>query len=218
LDESVPHFDALLLDYGGVLTTSVHGSFQAFCEREQLDLERFRQVLGSALMDAASPAARVETGELDPEGFDREMAALLSAGLGCDVSPDGLVSRLFKGVKTEQVMVDAVTRIRERGTTVVLVSNSWGGATYDPMVIDSLFDSVIISGDVGVRKPDREIFEMAVQRAGTSADRCVFVDDLPLNCDGAKAIGMHAIHHVSPEPTIRALDELFGGSRFGSRG
>ncbi|MFP5224156.1 MAG: HAD family hydrolase [Actinomycetota bacterium] len=218
MDESEPPYEALLLDYGGVLTTSVHGSFEAFCEREELDIRLFRQVLGSALMDASSPAARVEVGDLDPEGFDREMAALLSAGLGCEVRPDGLVSRLFQGVRTEPAMVDAVADIRSHGTTVVLVSNSWGGATYDPAVIDALFDSVIISGDVGVRKPDREIFELAAKRAGTTTDRCVFVDDLPLNCDGARAVGMRAIHHVEPGPTISVLRELFGGSRDHSRG
>lgn len=209
MDESVPRARALLLDYGGVLTTSVHGAFEGFCAREALDLQRFREVLGAALRDAASPAARVEIGALDPGAFDAEMAALLSAGLAVAIEPKGLVERMFRGVRTEQRMVEGIATIRAKGVPVVLVSNSWGGATYDPQVIESLFDQVIISGEVGFRKPDPEIFQLAAERAGVDPSGCVFVDDLPLNCEGARAVGMEAIHHTDPESTLAALHARF---------
>lgn len=209
LDETNPRPQALLLDYGGVLTTSIHGAFAEFCGREQIELSAFQAALGAALTDPESPAARVETGALDPAAFDLEMAALLSRHIGTTVDPVGLTARMFENVRTETRMVDAVHAIRAAGTPVVLVSNSWGGAAYDQSVIDSLFDHVIISGKVGLRKPDAPIYELAAERAGVPANRCVFVDDLPLNCDGARAVGMSAIHHLEPNATIPTLHQLF---------
>ena len=107
-------------------------------------------------------------------------------------------------------MVEAIRRLRASGVCTVLVSNSWGGAAYEDEVLDLLFDHRVVSGTVGLRKPDAAIYEHALALAGLEAATSVFIDDLPLNCDGARAIGIDAIHHVDPATTIAALEIRFG--------
>lgn len=200
----------ILVDYGGVLTTSIHASFADFCVREAIDPQAFRTALGRAFADATSPAARVETGALAPHEFDAELARFLSEGLGVPVSSERLVERLFHGIRREPVMVEAIRRLREAGVATVLVSNSWGGAAYEDEVIELLFEHRVVSGEVGLRKPDAAIYEHALQLAELAPHEAVFIDDLPLNCDGARAVGIDAIHHVEPADTIRALEDRFG--------
>lgn len=199
----------LLVDYGGVLTTSIHDSFTAFCVSEGLDPAAFRAALAQAFADASSPAARIEVGAIDAASFDRELARFLSKGCGTNVDGTGLVARLFAQVRRDPVMVEAVRRIRETGVTTVLLSNSWGGAAYEHEVLDMLFDHRVVSGEVGLRKPDAAIYEHALSLAHLEASACVFIDDLPLNCTGAEAVGIAAIHHVDPRTTIPALAHRF---------
>ena len=200
----------LLVDYGGVLTTSIHESFAEFCIRESLDPAAFRAALGRAFADATSPAARIETGVLAPLEFDIELARFLSDGLGAPVSAERLVERLFLGVRREPVMVEAIRRLRAAGACTVLVSNSWGGAAYEDEVLDLLFDHRVVSGTVGLRKPDAAIYEHALSLASLEPQASVFIDDLPLNCEGARAVGIAAIHHTDPATTIAELETLFG--------
>lgn len=200
---------ALLLDYGGVLTTSIRASFGAFCDREGFDGARFLEVLARALGDANSPAGRIETGALATASFETEFADLLSVGLGVPVEPTDLTARMFASVQAEPRMIEAAHAVRASGVTTVLVSNSWGGFSYDDRVIADLFDHVVISGQVKMRKPDAGIYEHAAALAGCAPHGCLFIDDLPLNCDGATRIGMRAHHHVDPDVTIGLLEDLF---------
>jgi len=89
-----------------------------------------------------------------------------------------------------------------------MLSNSWGRTDYGPLV--DFFDGVVISGAERLRKPDPRIYRLAAERVGVEAKACVFVDDVARNAEGAKAVGMHAIHHTDPDITIPQLEELFG--------
>lgn len=202
--------NGFLVDYGGVLTTSIHLSFDAFCKAEGLDQSAFRTALGKAFSDASSPTARIEIGALDPLAFDAELARFISDGVGAPINAERLVARLFAEVRREPIMVEAVRRIREAGVTTVLLSNSWGGAAYEPEVIETLFDHRVVSGEIGLRKPDAAIYEHALQLASLEAANCVFIDDLPLNCQGAETVGIAAIHHIDPIDTLPELERRFG--------
>jgi epoxide hydrolase-like predicted phosphatase len=108
-------------------------------------------------------------------------------------------------------MLDAVRAARSAGVKTGLISNSWGsGLEYDPSLMEELFDAVVISGDVGMHKPQPEIFELGASRIGVPAGECVFVDDLRENCEGAEAVGMTAILHRGAEGTLPRLEELLG--------
>jgi epoxide hydrolase-like predicted phosphatase len=121
-----------------------------------------------------------------------------------------MVERLFSGVKPDEPMIDAVRRVKQSGVPTGLISNSWGGTTYDLDLIGELFDEVVISGEVGLHKPEPEIFHMGAERIGVPPEECVFVDDLKENCEGAEAVGMRAILHRGADTTLPELEELLG--------
>jgi putative hydrolase of the HAD superfamily len=194
----------LLIDFGGVLTTNVFDSFKAFCREEGLPEDSVKQLFRER-GEGLSLLRRLERGELSAEEFSQQFAPLLG------VSPDNLVERLFGGIRPDEAMLDAVRRSRAAGIRTGLISNSWGdGLAYEPALLDELFDAVVISGDVGMHKPEPEIFHLGAERIGVAPEHCVFVDDLSENCVGAEAVGMKAILHRGPERTLPQLEELLG--------
>ncbi len=111
------------------------------------------------------------------------------------------------GVEPDTAMRDAVRRFRAAGIKTALVSNSWAREDYDAD-LHALFDAVVLSGDLGIRKPDPEIYRHAVETLGLPPERCVFVDDLGGNLKPAKALGMATVRHTSAPETIAQLDAL----------
>jgi epoxide hydrolase-like predicted phosphatase len=208
---SVPR--ALLVDYGGVLTSSPTDSFRQWLADDRLDPARFRELVrGWLAVDApANIAHELETGRLAPEEFERQLIAELARVDGTRAEATGLLSRMFAGVHAETSMIDAVRQLHAAGVRTALVSNSWG-FSYQREGWDTLFDAVVISGEVGARKPDPEIYRLAAQRLQLPASSCVFVDDLPANVRGAVAVGMIGVHHTSLAETLEELEILFDRS------
>jgi putative hydrolase of the HAD superfamily len=198
-----PTRSALLIDWGGVLTTNLFVSFHAYCVASEIDP---RKLLGRFKVD---PEARellvaLETGKIDELEFERRFAHIL------EVEPDGLIDGLFAGVGPDTAMVQAVRRAREGGIKTALVSNSWGVHRYPHDLFDELFDGVVISGEEGIRKPSRRMYQLGAERAGVEPQACVYVDDLEQNLTPAREMGMATIHHTSAESTIPVLEELLG--------
>jgi epoxide hydrolase-like predicted phosphatase len=194
---------ALLIDWGGVLTTNLFASFHAHCLRAEIDPEK---LLGRFRRD---PAARellvaLETGELSEDAFEIRFAELL------EVEPGGLVDGLFAGVQPDVAMVEAVRRAHAAGIRTALVSNSWGVHRYPHDMFAELFHGVVISGEEGIRKPALRMYELGAERAGAPVEACVFVDDLPFNLTPAQELGMATIHHTSAETSIPELERLLG--------
>jgi epoxide hydrolase-like predicted phosphatase len=194
---------ALLIDWGGVLTSNLFASFHAYCLRAGIPPE---SLMGRFRTD---PAARelliaLEKGELEEDAFELQFAAQLG------VEPDGLIDGLFAGVHPDEAMVGAVRRARAAGLRTALVSNSWGVHRYPHELFDELFDGVVISAEEGMRKPSRRMYELGAERAGVAASECVYVDDLPFNLTPAQELGMATIHHTSAEKTIPELEALLG--------
>jgi len=125
-------------------------------------------------------------------------------------SPAGLKQRMFASVKPDEAMWHAVGAARAAGVRTGLLSNSWGGRDYPLDELKGIFDDVVISGLVGLRKPDPEIYLLAADRIGARAEDCIFIDDFNVNVDGAKAVGMTAILHADARDTIETLQEIFG--------
>ncbi len=192
----------LLLDYGGVLTTNVFDSFRAFCEAEGLDPEAVKRLFREDRR-ALAELRRLEVGEVSEDEFALRFAPLL----GIQRS-EGLVDRLFAGMREDETMTAAVRRARAAGVRTGLISNSWGRGRYDRDSFGALFDGVVISGEVGLHKPDPEIYLLACEKLGVPPQECVFVDDLRENCAGAEAVGMTAVLHRGAETTVPRLEEL----------
>jgi putative hydrolase of the HAD superfamily len=193
---------ALLVDFGGVLTTNVFESFRGFCSDEGLDPDAFLDLFRRD-PEAIADLRRVERGEIAEDEFARRIGARLGVE-----ETEGLVDRLFARIEPDGEMVAAVRRARGAGIRTGLVSNSMGSGRYDRDSFPELFDAVVISGEVGMHKPEPEIFQLAAVRIGCPPERCVFVDDLRENCDGAEAVGMTAVLHRGPDSTLPELERL----------
>ena len=194
----------LLVDYGGVLTTNVFDSFREFCAAEGLESDAIMRLLREDPR-AIQLVRGLEMGELSEDGFGERFGELL----GIEVRA-GLVDRMFAGMRPDEEMLAALRRARAGGIRTGLISNSMGAGRYDRSAFPELFNGVVISGEVGMHKPQPEIFLLGAERTGVEASDCVFVDDLRQNCEGAEAVGMTAILHRGAESTVPELERLLG--------
>src|SRR3954452_423271 len=208
---------ALVVDYGGVLTSPLQDAMQSSCEDDEVDAALFRRVmrewLGPSYGDeaATNPVHALERGEIAIPEFERELAKRLHTHDGRPVAPEGLLQRMFSGFRHEAPMMAAVRTARERGLKTALLSNSWG-LDYPRETWEGAFDVVVISGEVGMRKPEPAIYLHTAQLLGLEPAECVFVDDLAPNVRGAVEVGMVGVRHISPDQTVGELEALFGVS------
>ena len=200
----------LVVDFGGVLTTSMRESFTRFVTTEDVDGEHLHSVL-FADYGEGTLVHGIETGRITMEEFERELAAKLRTKTGSPVAAEGLVRRMFAGAHGDSRMIGAVRAARAAGLKTGLLSNSWGNRdSYEFDHFDTLFDAVVISGEVGRRKPDPAIYALAAKDLGVALAECVFVDDIAANVRGAVAAGMVGVHHTDTDTTLAELEALFG--------
>jgi putative hydrolase of the HAD superfamily len=202
--DAEPRRTGLLVDFGGVLTTDLFASFAAFCGKERLDPDRVRDIFRTD-EDARRLLVDLETGKIDEEEFEPAFARMLDVKEAA-----GLIERLMGGAKADHRMMNAVRAARDRGVRTGLVSNSWGVRRYDHDLLGQLFDGVVISGEIGIRKPSKEIYVLGAEAIDTPPEECVFVDDLEFNLTPARELGMAAIHHTSADETVPELERLLG--------
>jgi len=205
-----PTVEAVLVDFGGVLTTSVIDAFRRSSEDLCGDPELILTVLredeeGSRLL------VEHECGRIDAAAFERGFAERLRAH-GAAVEAAGLVDRLQVGLQRDEGMFDAMARLRAAGVPVAVVSNSFGEDSYRGFDLGRIADVVVISGEEGVRKPSRRLYTIACERLGREPSRCVMIDDLEHNLAGAARLGIHGIHHHDATTTVRALEQMLAVS------
>jgi epoxide hydrolase-like predicted phosphatase len=200
-DTAAHGYRGLLVDWGGVMTTDLFASFRAFCEEAGLEPDTIRRRFRED-RESRNLLIALETGKLSEEEFEPQFAAKLG------IDGAGLIDRLFAGSSVDDRMVAAVAAARAAGIRTGLISNSWGTRRYDRSLLSRLFDGIVISGEVGIRKPAPEIYKMGADSVGLAPPDCVFVDDLPFNLEPATELGMATVHHVSPDQTIPQLEKL----------
>jgi putative hydrolase of the HAD superfamily len=203
MDPDHARYRGLLVDWGGVLTSDVFDSFRAFCERERLEPDAVASAFRRDV-ECRELLIAFETGALPEEEFEAQFASRLG------VAAAGLIDRLFAGSVPDEEMIKAVRRARADGVLTGLVSNSWGTRRYPRELLTELFDAVVISAEVGIRKPSPEIYALGAERIGVEPQACVFVDDLPVNLSPAAELGMATVHHLGADDTIPELERLLG--------
>ena len=205
-----PLVDALVFDWGGVMTVSVPEFVGAWLHAEAVDRAVYQRVMREWMSRDAlpgNPVARLETGELTVPEFERLLAAELITTSGAKIDETGLLKRMFGGATPDPAMVELVRKARAAGLHTALLSNSWGEGYPKDLLIE-LFDTVVISGRVGLRKPDERIYRHTLDQIGVEASRAVFFDDAPVNVDAARAVGMHAFRHTTADDTRAHLATL----------
>lgn len=204
----------LIVDWGGVLTSSMPESMNRWAAADNVDIEAFRLTMrqwwgpAESLEAQLNPIHALERGEMAVPDFEEALAARLSATMGRSVPAPGLVARIFAHLEHAHDMAALVRRARVHGIATALLSNSWGNR-YPDDLFDGMFDEVVISGEVGMRKPDPEIFHHTLDLIGLPAADCVFVDDIPTNVQAAVGLGMVGIRHTEYLATATELEALF---------
>jgi epoxide hydrolase-like predicted phosphatase len=204
---------ALVVDYGGVLTNSLPETMGAWFAAEGVDGDAFGRAM-RALMGppgereaALNPVHALERGEMEIPQFEERLAEHLVSTTGEPVRPEGLLTRMFAGFERSEDMLGVVRRVRRAGFKTALLSNSWG-LNYPRDGWEELFDLTVISGEVGLRKPEPQIYELCASRLDVPPSACVFVDDLAPNVKGAAAVGMVGVLHRTYDETVAELEAL----------
>jgi epoxide hydrolase-like predicted phosphatase len=206
----------LVTDWGGVLTNPILETVQAWIKADGIDWDSYAAVMRPWVFHAygadgtPNPVHTLERGECTNAEFEAILAPRLLTMDGGPVAADGLLRRMFAASVPVPAMYDVIRAVRGAGFSTALLSNSWGGGEYPRADFPELFDTVVISGEVGMRKPEPEIFVHAAATLGLEPDECVFIDDIEANVAAAIACGMTAVHHTDAPTTAAALEDLLG--------
>lgn len=209
---------AVITDWGGVLTPPIPQLVRAWAEADQINWEAYISVVTPWLTAAydlngpPNPVHALERGECTPAEFEQVLAQRLVRIDGGPVHADGLLTRMLAVGQPIKAMYDLIRGLRANGLRTALLSNSWGDAGYPRADFPSLFDAVVISHEVGMRKPEARIFAHTAQILGVPPADCVFIDDIAANIAAAEAAGMTGIHHADPATTTARLAELLEAS------
>jgi epoxide hydrolase-like predicted phosphatase len=205
---------ALVVDWGGVLTGDLRTAVQRWAASDGIDLEAYVSIMRDwfgepvGLEARLNPIHALERGEMSVPDFEARLAAALDERTGGSHDPAGLLDRMFGQFEHAPEMSALVRRARMSGLSTGLLSNSWGN-DYPRDGWDEMFDVVVISGEVGMRKPEPGIFHHTVSLLGLEPGECVFVDDLAHNIAAAVDVGMVGVHHTSYDSTLAELEALF---------
>ena len=204
----------MITDWGGVLSTPILTAVRAWIEADGIDWESYRAVMRPWVAQAydvngsPNPVHALERGECSGAEFEEILAARLLRLDGAAVVAEGLLRRMFAAMLPVPAMYDTIRTLRVAGFGTALLSNSWGCEEYPRADFPGLFDTVVLSGEVGMRKPEQEIFLHAAQTLGLPPQECVFVDDMPANVAAAQDCGMTGVLHTETASTAKALQDL----------
>jgi len=198
------------------MTNPIADSVNAWLTAEGIDRASYvaimRQWVQHAYVDGvdgASPVHALERGECTSEEFELMLAGKLVLTGGGPVAGPGLLARMFAGSRLDEAMVELFRRLHAGGVRTGMLSNSWGGG-YPRELFPDLFDAVVISAEVGMRKPEPRIFRHATELIGLSPDECIFIDDIRANVTAAEQIGFTGVLHGAADGTANRLTELLG--------
>jgi putative hydrolase of the HAD superfamily len=197
---------AVISDFGGVLTSPLEGSFQAFQDTSGVplaELGKAMAVIGSRL--GVNPLFELETGRLNEADFLAQIGVQLSEQLGRTIDMDGFGERYFAHLKPNAPMIAYMRELRERGYKLAICTNNvreWEHRWRAMLPVDEIFDVVVDSAFVGTRKPEPRIYELTLEALGVDAGSALLIDDIEANCTGARELGIHAVWFQSSEQAI----------------
>jgi putative hydrolase of the HAD superfamily len=207
--------DAIISDFGGVLTSPLLNSFTAFQDSSGISLEELGLAMAAvAQRHGANPLFELETGRLTEAAFLSSLAAQLTEQLGRSVELHGFGERYFEHLHPNDRLIDYMRQLRERGYKMAICTNNvreWEPLWRAKLPVDEIFDVVVDSAFVGTRKPERRIYELTIERLGVPAAAALLIDDIELNCDAARVLGMHAVWFRSTEQAIADTEAALAG-------
>ena len=209
---------AVISDFGGVLTTPLMLSFAAFQDHTGIHPEALgRAMQATAERDGAHPLHELEMGKISEERFLIELADALVPELGHRPKLHGFRDIYFDALDPNEPMIELMRELKGRGLRMALLTNNvreWEPLWRAMLPVDEIFELVVDSAFVGMRKPDPGIYELTVERLGDgiAASECAFVDDVLVNIEAARDLGMTAVHFQSNEQAIPELRAAAGSA------
>jgi putative hydrolase of the HAD superfamily len=202
--------EALVSDFGGVLTTPLVESFAALQGDSDVDLQAVGLAMARvAQEDGANPLFELETGRMTEHDFLTRLGRALSENLGRKTELHGFGERYFANLHPNEELIAYFRSLRERGLRLAMLTNNvreWEPLWRAKLPVDELFELVVDSAFVGMRKPDPEIYELTLELLGLPAQACLFLDDIDVNVQTARDLGMSAIHFRDTAQAIAEID------------
>lgn len=203
---------AVISDFGGVLTNRLTEAFIAYQDQSGISMEQLgRGMQRIAERDGEYPLFRLERGEVSETRFLEELSWALEEELGYRPTLHRFSEIYFEALHPNQPMLDLMRELRGLGYRLAILTNNvreWEEKWRAKLPIDEIFDLIVDSAWVGVRKPERAIYELTLERLGRIDPRqCLFVDDNELNVEAARELGMSTVHFKSTEQAIAEIRE-----------
>ncbi len=200
---------AIICDFGGVLTSPLIGSFARFQDHAGIPLKSLGRAMATITeRDGAHPLFELECGRMTEAAFLDGLSATLGEDLGRPVPMHEFSEHLWAGLHRNEPIIELMCELRDAGYRMALLTNNvreWEPRWRSMLPVDEIFELVVDSAFVGMRKPDHAIYELTVERLGVPAERCLFIDDFAHNCAAAREVGMTAVHYEEPD---RAIAEI----------
>jgi epoxide hydrolase-like predicted phosphatase len=206
---------AVISDFGGVLTNRLVEAFAAFQDESGISMEQLgRGMQRVAERDGEYPLFRLERGEVTEQQFLDDLRWALEPELGHRPKLHRFREIWFEALHGNEPMLDIMRQLRDRGYRMAILTNNvreWEALWRAKLPVDEIFELVVDSAWVGLRKPDPKIYELTVARlGGVEPSDCLFVDDNELNVEAARQLGMTAVHFNSNAQAIAEIRELTG--------
>ena len=204
--------EVVVSDFGGVLSTPLADGFASFQDKSGIAPAQLGAALGKLSMNrGANPLFEMECGRLSEREFLSILGEQLTEDLGHPVEMHEFSEQYWGALDTNHEMLDWLHSVHARGKRLALLTNNvreWEPRWRSMIPVDALFELIVDSAFVGVRKPDPRIFELTTERLECAPEACVLIDDMAANCDAARSLGWSAVQFTDTAPTIAQLEEL----------
>ncbi len=202
---------AAISDFGGVLTSALTQSFAAYQDHSGISIEALGQAMHAiAERDGAHPLYELETGRMTERDFLDAVATELEPALGHRPDMRTFSEVYFQALDPNEPMIELMRELKAGGLRMALLTNNvreWEPRWRAMLPVDEIFELIVDSAFVGMRKPDRPIYELVVARLGDGirARECLFIDDLAPNVEAARELGMTAVQFRDNEQAIAEI-------------
>jgi epoxide hydrolase-like predicted phosphatase len=204
----------VISDFGGVLTTPLVQSFAAVQDETGIPFEELAKAMARIEEeDGRHPLFELETGRLTEVQFLQKLGDSLEPVLGHRPELHRFSEIYFEALHPNEPMIDLMREAKSSGHRMGLLTNNvreWEPLWRSMLPVDEIFEAVVDSGFVGCRKPDREIYDLTLERMGVRAEECLFVDDIDVNCAAARELGMSAVHYQHNDQAIPEVRKALG--------
>jgi putative hydrolase of the HAD superfamily len=199
--------EAVVSDFGGVLTTPLMNSFLALQDAHGVAAEDFGKAMRAAAEagDGENPLFKLERGDFTEAQFLEVLRDGLEPLLCHRPELHRFSEIFFEALDPNEPMIDLMRECKASGRRMAMLTNNvqeWEPLWRTMLPVDEIFETVIDSGFVGYRKPERQIYEITLERIGLPASACLFVDDMEINCEAARELGFTAVQYREPDQAI----------------